>query len=103
VAILDEFYRVLRPGGRAWIFDGRDDFSAAQMEGWTAWGQAAPPRPLIAVLRVIFRTHGFPEELWRTHVPEIVRQSRFGRGKIEPVAMYRRLELLRPPEPDTGA
>ncbi len=103
VAVLDELHRVLRPGARAWIFDGRDDFDAADMAGWTVWGRFAPPRPLVAFFHVIFGTHGFTAELWRTRVPEIVRRSRFGRGSIEPVAMYRRLELVRNETPGASA
>ncbi len=96
VAVLDEFYRVLRPSGRAWIFDGRDDFAPEELRGWTLWGEGVLPRPAAAVMRVILRTHGFPQDLWQNHVPALVRQSRFGTGTIEPFAMYRRVELLRP-------
>jgi SAM-dependent methyltransferase len=97
VAVLDELHRVLRPGGRAWIFDGRDDFTASDLAGWTLAGDRSPPRPAVAFMRRILHIHGFPPEMWETRIPELVRQSRFGSGTIEALGPYRRVVLARPP------
>jgi ubiquinone/menaquinone biosynthesis C-methylase UbiE len=96
VAVLDEFHRVLRPGCRAWIFDGRDDFEPSDMAGWTFMSHRSPPRPVVALLRAILRAHGFSAAQWGTHVPDLVKRSRFGVGKIGPCGIYGRLELVRP-------
>jgi SAM-dependent methyltransferase len=96
VAVLDEFYRVLRPGGRAWIFDGRDDFGEAEQKEWFSGGPSwLKTRPALAVQRTILRTHGFTHEEWESLVPSLVKQSRFGEGQIEVLGIYRHLELVR--------
>jgi SAM-dependent methyltransferase len=95
VAILDEFHRVLRPGGRAWIFDGRSDFTPRELAGFTPCGERTPPAPARWLLRCVLTVHGFSAADWRDYVPELVRRSRFGAGRIEPHGMYRRLELVK--------
>jgi ubiquinone/menaquinone biosynthesis C-methylase UbiE len=96
VAVLDEFHRVLRSGGRAWIFDGRDDFSEADQQEWFSQAPSLlKTRPALALQRAILRTHGFTPSEWESHVPALVEQSRFGEGSIEILGIYRRLELVR--------
>jgi SAM-dependent methyltransferase len=95
VSILDEFHRVLRPGGRAWIFDGRGDFTADELKGFTVFGDRRPPALVRAIMRGVLRVHGFSRTDWERHVPDLVRRSRFRAGRIEPLGMYRRLELLK--------
>jgi ubiquinone/menaquinone biosynthesis C-methylase UbiE len=96
VAVLDEFHRVLRSGGRAWIFDGRDDFSEADQQEWFSQAPALlKTRPALALQRAILRIHGFTPSEWESHVPALVEQSRFGEGSIEVLGIYRRLELVR--------
>jgi hypothetical protein len=94
--VLDEFHRVLRSGGKAWIFDGRDDFSEADQQEWFSQAPALlKTRPALALQRAILRIHGFTPSEWESHVPALVEQSRFGEGSIEVLGIYRRLELVR--------
>jgi ubiquinone/menaquinone biosynthesis C-methylase UbiE len=96
VAVLDEFHRVLRSGGRAWIFDGRDDFSERDQQEWfSELPSLLKTRPALVLQRTILRTHGFTPSEWESHVPSLVKQSRFGEGSIEALGIYRRLELVR--------
>lgn len=95
LAVLDEMCRVLRPDGRAWIFDGRDDFEAADLEGWTIAGPRRPPRAVVWLVRAVLGAHGFSRRDWESRVPELARASRFGGGAVEPFGFYRRLELVR--------
>jgi ubiquinone/menaquinone biosynthesis C-methylase UbiE len=96
VAVLDEFHRVLRSGGRAWIFDGRDDFGEADQKEWFSGSPALlKTRPALALQRTILRTHGFTPSEWESLVPSLVEQSRFGEGSIEVLGIYRKLELVR--------
>jgi SAM-dependent methyltransferase len=96
VVVLDEFHRVLRPGGRAWIFDGRDDFNTADQREWfcscPSWFRW---KPALVIQRAVLRTHGFTRAEWESLVPSFVRQSRFGEGSVEITGIYRRLELVR--------
>lgn len=95
VRILDEFYRVLQPGGQAWIFDGRSDFAPSDLKGFTVFGDRSPPALVQMIMRRILTVHGFSQTDWEDHVPNLVRQSRFRTGRIEPFGMYRRLELVK--------
>jgi ubiquinone/menaquinone biosynthesis C-methylase UbiE len=96
VGVLDEFHRVLRPGGRAWIFDGRDDFDEADQKEWFSGGPSwLKTGTALAIQRTILRTHGFTPSEWEAMVPSLVQQSRFGEGRIDVLGIYRHLELER--------
>jgi len=99
VGILDEIHRVLKPGGCAWIFDGRDDFTADDLKGFTPFGRRSPPAPIRALIRRILSDHGFSRAEWETLVPETIRASRFGDGRVTPVGMYRHIELIKERRP----
>lgn len=95
VAVLDELHRVLRAGGRAWIFDGRSDFTGDELRCFTPFGNRAPPAIVQAVMRRVLAIHGFSRDDWEGHVPDLVGRSRFGAGRVEPFGPYRRLELVK--------
>jgi ubiquinone/menaquinone biosynthesis C-methylase UbiE len=100
VAVLNELYRVLKPGGRVWIFDGRDDFDASEAQEWIP---TAPTlfgiNPLMKLQRAMLHVHGFSNEEWNTLVPGWAKQSQFGEGTIERCGIYSRLELKRQARP----
>jgi SAM-dependent methyltransferase len=98
VRTLDECHRVLRPAGRAWILDGRSDFAPDDLKGLTVFGDRTPPALVRAITRWILAAHGFSRTEWETHVPDLVRRSRFRAGRIRPFGMYRRVELVKEEE-----
>lgn len=98
VRVLDEFHRVLKPGGRVWVFDGRDDFEAEDARAWLIPTRPIPVLgfdPLLAIERFMLHVHGFTAEEWEQRVPDFARRSAFGAGTIETVGIYRRLELCK--------
>jgi len=95
VAILDEFHRVLKPGGRAWIFDGRTDFTPEDLRGWTLYGQRVPPRRALEFIRRILSIHGFSNAEWEQRIPEWIHESRFKTGIVTPLGIYRHIELVK--------
>ena len=88
---------MLKPGGVAWIFDGRDDFSPEELQAWL--GRTIPrwlPRRIADIPRRVLSLHGFDRRGWEEDVPRLVGRSRFGRGETEKLGIYRRLILRKP-------
>ncbi len=79
VGALDEFHRVLRPGGTASVLDLRKDAAApdiareVEQMRLSAWNAA--------VTRFIFRHGLLPRAYGRAELEELARRSAFGRGE----------------------
>ena len=62
-------------------------------------GNLGRPALVRVIMRGILGVHGFSGTDWETHVPDLVQRSRFRTGRIEPLGMYRRVELMKDGKP----
>lgn len=80
VAALDEIFRVLRPAGRASIFDMRKDAPPAAIEQEVRDMQLSAPSAFVT--RLIFRYGLLRAAYTRAALEALVERSRFGSGQI---------------------
>jgi ubiquinone/menaquinone biosynthesis C-methylase UbiE len=80
VGALDEIERVLRPGGRASIFDMRKDAPRAAIEQEVQQMHLSPPSAFVT--RLIFRYGLLRAAYTRAALEAVVARSRFGSGQI---------------------
>lgn len=88
--VLDEIYRVLKPGGVAWLYDNRASATVAEIGERLARPGWFPP-PWLA--QVMLRFHGFTDEGYETWVRLAVARSRFLAARFTPRGLLMRIEL----------
>ena len=93
VAALDEIHRVLRPAGRASIFDLRKDASREAIEREIRGMQLSALNALLT--RLVFRFGLLRAAYTREALEAVVARSRFGVGEIVPDGIGFELRLTR--------
>jgi ubiquinone/menaquinone biosynthesis C-methylase UbiE len=81
VKVLEEIYRVLKPGGEAWIYDPARISSQINRKEWRA--SLSLGERLTYKLFLLFARINPPREYHREQVLELVSQTRFRRYEIE--------------------
>jgi ubiquinone/menaquinone biosynthesis C-methylase UbiE len=79
--VLEEIYRVLKPGGEAWIYDPARISSQINRKEWRA--SLSLGERLTYKLFLLFARINPPREYHREQVLELVSQTRFRRYEIE--------------------
>ncbi len=89
--VLNEIYRCLRSGGRAWIYDGYADITLEDLKrGVTKKWRIFPPYFL---LHNILRIHGFTAQEYQTKINDVIAESPFRKGRFVHQDIYMKIEL----------
>lgn len=91
--VLDEIYRALAPGGRAWLYDNRRDATDADLAQGLKRQGGVPP---LWLARLMLRFHGLTDEGYRTIVRVAAARSRFLTARLTPCGLLMRIELEKP-------
>jgi ubiquinone/menaquinone biosynthesis C-methylase UbiE len=88
--VFDECYRILKPGGEGWIFDGYPDFPRGKAEQFKAKYGTLHSRMLSNVLKF----HGFTDVEYHTRIKHALDQSKFKNCyQMEPVDVWMRISI----------
>jgi ubiquinone/menaquinone biosynthesis C-methylase UbiE len=97
VNAFNEIYRILKPGGVAWLYDGRTDVSIAEFEATVrnlGLDKDIPiPLPIIARLWRIIHVGSKTEAYSSGKIGRAISESRFQKAKLEPEGAFMRIEL----------
>jgi ubiquinone/menaquinone biosynthesis C-methylase UbiE len=96
VRIFKEIYRVLKPGGEAWIYDGNGGASDHAIEKGIK--QILPGFPGKNIVRRILGIHGFTKEEYETAVREFVAQTPFKTCALEGCGIMMRVRVKKSEE-----
>ena len=89
--VLNEIYRVLKPGGLCWIFDGYSGALDQDIDKSLKYPFfVKPPRSFI---RKMFSWHGFSKQEIETKLKPLIEKSRFKQGLFQTERIYIKIEL----------
>lgn len=89
--VLNEVYRCLRYGGKAWIYDGYADITAEDLKRGVRkkWGIFPP----YFLLHRILRIHGFTAQEYQTKIKNLIAKSPFRKSGFVQQDIYMKIEL----------
>jgi ubiquinone/menaquinone biosynthesis C-methylase UbiE len=97
IKAFNEIYRILRPGGEAWLFDGRRDATRAEFEGTVRdlGIEEDIPLPLAVIERLWPRIHvGYKTEVYKSgKIDKAIKESPFSRANTKAEGAFIRIEL----------
>lgn len=88
--VFDECYRVLKPGGEGWIFDGYPDFVKIPSN------RSKPEYGFLRrkIASAVLRLHGFTDKEYRTTIAHILDRSRFrDHYRMEPAGIWMKIVI----------
>lgn len=97
IKAFNEIYRILKPGGEAWLFDGRRDSTRAEFEGTVRdlGIEEDIPLPLAIMERLWPRIHvGYKTEVYKSgKIGKAIKESPFRKTNIKAEGAFIRIEL----------
>lgn len=89
--VLNEIYRCLKFGGKAWIYDGYADITLKDLKKGVRkkWGFFPP----YFLLHRILRIHGFTAQEYQTKIKDLIAKGPFRKGGFVQQDIYMKIEL----------